>query len=231
MSEAITWLAYGKPRGRSALRRIERRRPVAFSYIRAAMDATFASLLPKLMEGAAAASGVLVHEYGWDAPPDAFHLPQAIDPAHFAPGMAFRYGADSIDLPPDGADDGDEKTAIWLRAAASDAGSYRAFVNVTVDAAALLRAFPPSPKTGKNPELGARPGRTTAVVRAEVGAVAWLRDYVAAGRPRLTRKEAFDALRAAGFKLLTERGFLDRVWGEAAPDAWRTPGAPKKRPQ
>lgn len=147
LSEAVTWLAYGKPRRRADLRRIERRRPVAFRCVKAALDAAFASLLPALMDGAILASGVLVQEWHWDTPPDAFDLPQPIDPARFAPSMAFRYGADSIDLPPDGVGD-DEKAAIWARAAASDAGAYQAFVNVSIDAAALARAFPPSPKTG-----------------------------------------------------------------------------------
>jgi hypothetical protein len=90
----------------------------------------------------------------------------------------------------------------------------------------------PSPKTGETPEARAtQPERTTAVVRAEADAAEWLRRYVAAGMPRLTRDAALNVLKAAGFDRLTERGFLERVWAAAAPIEWRASGAPKKSPQ
>lgn len=231
LTEAVTWLAYGKLRNRDRIRRIERfceidmnarnitkdemvkrsnkgypkrTREEKFEKIRNRINEAFSILLPKLQADKIQAFGVLVDKYHWEQMPKTIAaVPSKIDIAVFSKTTVFRYGADAIDWVL-GKEGGDERDRLWKRGVAE---SYSGFIAIEVNAAELAREFAAVPLTSATapPPLDDLPPMGSAR----------LRDNGAS-----TARTAYEA-RVAEFRLAgnsppsqtTKRGILgDREW-------------------
>lgn len=165
LTGAITWLAYGKPRSRLSIDRIERRYEFnrknayisnnerlekffkrnsietvnnKFDKIRSHLSKAFSELLPKLASGKIQAFGVYVDKYHWEKIPKIFNAsPSKIDALWFSELTAFRYGADAIDWI-SGQEGDREQDRLWARGTAE---SYSGFIAIEVNAAELEREF------------------------------------------------------------------------------------------